>query len=223
MNRLIPILLLLLLMTACAPDPRKEAEAYATRSQADQAAAAAEQQRQFAQEQHAYDMAKAEQAKQVYTATLQTARLVANVAVGFAGLVLVGCLCALLISSTWTLNRTVQGVGQALIRAADVRANLIQRDRVTGLFPGFLYYDGKGRYKALSFDTHAVIELDSRNEADRQLIANMGAVQIVSTLAAHAEKSTDPAGVSIIKAPTIGVTAEMITLAKEMIRKDANE
>ena len=227
MKRLYPILfcaLVVLLVSACDPfqaeQIKRQAEADAIRMQSEQTAMSEEQQRTFAQDQHFYAMADAERLKVIKDSAVETAKQAANLMVRLAGFVLVVSVCTLMLGTTLTVNNTVKGVGLAMVRAADVRANLIRRDPVTGLFPGFLYYDGKGKYRALSFDTHAVLELDTRNDADRQLIANMGAVQVVNALATHASKSDDPAGVSIIKAPTIDVTNEMISLARELTRRD---
>lgn len=223
MKNLLPLLALVCLsIAACAPDPRKEAQAFKVESQANQDAAHAEQQRQFAADQHAYDMAREAYWQQVYLSTMETAKRAANVTVWFAGFAIAVGLSGLILSLAWTAHNTTKGLGEAAVRAAIVKANLIYLDKNTGAYPALIHYEGKGRFAMVLPGVAGVIPIDTRHEPDRQMIATQGAAVIASLVAAQAAKSEDPAGVSVIRPQAIDVTSEMIDYAKvlEETRRD---
>jgi hypothetical protein len=215
------VVFLMLILSACGADPRKEADAYETRSQADQAAATAEQERRFATERHAYDMAQEAYWQQVYLSTTETAKRVANVTVWLAGFAIAVGLSGLILSLAWTAHNTTRGLGEAAVRAAIVKANLIYLDKNTGHFPVFLY-EGHGRGQLVNANVNGALPMDTRHEPDRQMIANSGAILVASMVAREAAKSQDPAGVSVIRPQTIDVTSEMVDYAKilEEARRD---
>jgi hypothetical protein len=213
-------LFLAIVLAGCAQDPRKEAQANEIESKAAQEAATAEQQRQFAADRHAYEMAEESYWYAVYSSTMETAKKVANVTVWFAGFAVAVGVAGLILSLALTAHNTTKGLGEAAVRAAIVKANLIYLDKATGAYPALMHYDGKGRFSLVLPGVAGSIPLDTRHEPDRQLIATQGAAIIAALVAAQAAKSEDPAGVSIIRPETIDVTPEMIALHKELARKD---
>jgi len=219
MKRFFPIILLLIFVNACAPDPRKEAEAYATRIEAEQKAANEIQNRQHAQQLHEFQLQSLAMNQENQKAFQQQWQLAVNRAIWVGSLTLIAVVCYSMISVSKTINRTVEGIGVAFVRRADVSANLIQLDRVTRQYPAFLQYIGNGRFVGVNFNTNSVLVLDTRSEPDRQMIAQMGAVQYAGALAQEARQSNDPAGISIIQPPIIDVKSEMISLGKDVVRR----
>lgn len=191
-------LAVLLFLPACSPDPRKEADAYATRAKADSASAAAEQQRQHAEELHAIEMEKEQIDLETKQATVENLRKGLNMLIRISSYFVTAALCLLLIMTTRTLNNTVQGVGEAIVVTAMLRANLIPLDYKTRQYPLLRQVHGT-RWALSNPNDNSVMMLDIAQKADRQKIAAMGAVQLAGAIAVEARKSSDPASVAMIE------------------------
>jgi outer membrane murein-binding lipoprotein Lpp len=208
-------LFLAIVLAGCAQDPRKDAQANEINTQAAQDAATAEQQRQFAADRHAYEMADAARWRMIKDSAIETAKRVMNFTVWIAGIAIAISISGLAGSIAFSLHK----IGMAAATGADIKARLIYLDKNTGQFPMFVY-EGHGRGHLLNGNTNGALPLDTRHEPDRQMIANSGAVLIASMVAREAARSEDPAGVSIVRPETIDVTPEMIALHKELMRND---
>jgi hypothetical protein len=97
-------------------------------------------------------------------------------------------------------------------RAAEVKANLVYLDPATRQFPLIIQHIHGHRYALHNPNAGSVVMLDARNHVDRQLIAESGAVQIAGVIAQEASKSTDPAGVAIIRPPVIEYQDEQVVI-----------
>lgn len=191
MKKITWILLLTVLFVSCAPDPRSVAEADATRIRAEQDAADQAQARQ--QSADAWEIEKAQREAEAgqwvesWNNFVQWGMLFATIAV-----------CAFLGAGAVGASWAVIGIGRAAANYAMVRSNLIPLDRYTRQFP-LVNYAGHGRFFLSNPNTGGVIALDSRNSADRQMIAASGAVQYGGAIAEAARQhQADPAGVSLI-------------------------
>ena len=222
MKRFLIILLLLMFITACSPDPRKEAEAYATRIQADQDALNQQQTREHTEEVYDLQMQQAQLEQGHRAAIAQEWRNGLNTMLHIGFWFATAALCFTIFMTARSVNTAVsiasEGLATAMVRRAEVRANLIPLNPKTRLFDGYLQYLGQGRYAALNLNTNSVLLLDTRSEPDRQMIQTMGAVQYAGALAQEARQSTDPASVSIIQPPIVDVKSELITLGKDIWR-----
>jgi len=220
MKKVLPIILLLILVSACAPDPRKEAEAYATRIEADQNALNSEQNRQHAEQLHQFDLQRRAMDQENQKAIQPQWQLALNRAIWGGSITLIIVVCFSVVSVTRTINQTVEGVGAAFVRRADVGANLIQLDRVTRQFPLFIQHVHGDKYALHNPNAGSVVMLDVSNPADRQMIATSGATQIAGVIAQEARQSTDPSGVSIIQPPIVNVKDELLTVGKDIWRSN---
>jgi hypothetical protein len=225
LRKQIPLIILVLLsfsLIACQPDPRKEADAYATRVQADQDALNQQQNRDNAAQMQAAQMAEWRLQQGHREAVAQKWRNALNNTIQIGSWFVIAALCYFVFFSTRSVTQAVQvasvGISQALVDRAHVRAHLIPLDPTTRQYPALLHHIGKGRFALVNPNANSVMILDTRSEPDRQMIAAMGAVQYVGVLSREAGKSMDPAGVSVIQAPSFDVTGEMVTLAKELVR-----
>jgi hypothetical protein len=227
LKKLFPLIALVVFvfLSSCNPfaagEIRERAKADQIAAQTLQESLNQEQARKFAEDQHAFEVQEAARVQAIKDSAVETAKQTANLFVRIAGFVAVLSVCTFMLGTTLTVNSTVKGMGLAMVRAADVRANRISLNPATRQYDVFLNYVGGGRYSLVNPNTNSVTLLDTRNDPDRQMIAAMAAVQYAGVLSAEASKSDDPAGVSIIKAPAIEVTQEMITLAREL--RGANE
>jgi hypothetical protein len=113
-----------------------------------------------------------------------------------------------------------EGISTALVRAAEVKANLIYLDERTRQYPVFLQYLGQGKFSLVNPNVNAVLMLDTRSEPDRQMIAAMGATQYAGALAREARQSDDPTGVSMIQAPIVDAKSEVISIGKDLVRHE---
>lgn len=215
MNRFLPILLLLFFVSACAPDPRKDAEAYKTRIEADQFALNSEQNRQQAEELHQFELQSQAMNQDNQKAIQEQWQLAMNRAIWMGSLTIILSVCLVIISVTRTANRTIEGIGMAIVRRADVAANLIRLDKITRQFPLFIQ-----QHAVHNPNTGSVTMLDAGREADRQLIATSGATQIAGVIAQEARQSNDPTGVAMVQPPIVDVKDEMITLGKDIMRRN---
>ena len=220
MKKVLPIILLLILVSACAPDPRKEAEAYATRIEADQNALNSEQNRQHAEQLHQFELQRRAMDQENQKAIQSQWQLALNRAIWGGSITLIIVVCFSVVSVTRTINQTVEGVGAAFVRRADVGANLIPLDRVTRQFPLFIQHVHGDKYALHNPNAGSVVMLDVSNPADRQMIATSGATQIAGVIAQEARQSTDPAGVSIIQPPIVNVKDELLTVGKDIWRSN---
>jgi len=220
MKQLLPTILLVMLISACAPDPRKEAEAYATRIEADQNALNSEQNRQHAEQLHQFELQRRAMDQENQKAIQPQWQLALNRAIWGGSITLIIVVCFSVVSVTRTINQTVEGVGAAFVRRADVGANLIPLDRVTRQFPLFIQHVHGDKYALHNPNVGSVVMLDVSNPADRQMIATSGATQIAGVIAQEARQSTDPAGVSIIQPPIVNVKDELLTVGKDIWRSN---
>jgi len=220
MKRLILLLFLFVMMTACAPDPRKEAEAYTTKIQADQAALDAQQNRTHIEGLYQFQIQQLAMDEQDRKAWQVQWQLAMNRAIWLGSLTIIICACFAIISVTRTTNKTIAGIGTALIRRADVAANLIKLDKITRQFPLFIQHVHGDKYVLHNPNVGSVVMLDTNKEPDRQLIATAGATQIAGVIAQEARQSTDPAGVAIIQPPIVNVKDEILTVGKDIWRND---
>ena len=220
MKQLLPTILLVMLISACAPDPRKEAEAYATRIEADQNALNSEQNRQHAEQLHQFELQRRAMDQENQKAIQSQWQLALNRAIWGGSITLIIVVCFSVVSVTRTINQTVEGVGAAFVRRADVGANLIPLDRVTRQFPLFIQHVHGDKYALHNPNAGSVVMLDVSNPADRQMIATSGATQIAGVIAQEARQSTDPAGVSIIQPPIVNVKDELLTVGKDIWRSN---
>jgi hypothetical protein len=210
-------LLLIVSLSACAPDPRNAADAYSTRLQADQKALDSQQQRAQAADRNAMEMqtAKALQATQIAARSRF---------IYWLSIIDLVALCLVLLVGSGSLSWAFWHLGQAVSRKALVSANLIPLDPLTRQYPLLINYDGKGRFTLTNPNTGQVLQLDTRNDPDRQLIASSGMVQAAGVLAVEARKSKDPEGMALIHPEIIDASAagvrpgdlfeQMVDLAK---------
>jgi hypothetical protein len=192
-------LFVLIILAGCAADPRNEADAYATRSRADQAALNSAQQRYITEDQHTLAMQQAAATQAERTAALQRF-------FHWFGIVGTLVLCITFVaggaSASWAFWKSTRALSAYAQRRAEVSANLISLDPVTRQYPLLIQYIGKGRYSLVNPNNGMVLLLDSRHAPDRQLIASAGMVQATGVMAREARKSTDPAGMALIR-PTV--------------------
>jgi hypothetical protein len=193
----IPILIFVLLaLTACGTDPRDIADADAIRLQAEQDAADRAQIRQQAADTKALEMAEKQA---ILPEAIQAKNTIIHYSGIFGAFAISTVLMALAAGASWT----VIGTGQALVRAAQVKANLIPMDPTTRIFPLLIQYTGKGRFTMTNPNTGSIACLDTRRAEDRQMISTSGAIQLAGAIAREARKSKDPAAVAIIQPPVI--------------------
>jgi hypothetical protein len=197
------LILLLLTLTACAPDPRREAEAYQIKLEADQAAITQEQNRQHTEQLHDLQIQQLAMDQENQKAWQGQWQIAGSRAIWLGSITIILAVCFSIIVITRITTKTIQGVGAALVRRADVSANLIKLDRVTRQFPLFVQHVHGDKYALHNPNTGSVIMLDVANEADRQLITTAGLTQLAGVIAQEAAKSQDPAGVSVMRPPVV--------------------
>lgn len=204
MKRYIPIILFVTIaFTACQPDPRKQAQADQIREQAQQDALNQEQQRQQSSELHDLEMQQLAVEQGHREATKQAWRNGLNMLITISFFFATAGVCYVIFSLSRSISTASDGIAKAMVRAAEVKANLIRLDPVTRQYPLLAQYIGNGRFSLANPNTDSVLLLDSRNEPDRLMIQAAGAVQYAGALAREARQADDPAGVSIIKAPIV--------------------
>lgn len=204
MKILLPIILLFLLtLPACAPDPRKDAEAYKIRLEADQSVLTEEQNRQHAQELHDLQMQQLTMDQEDRKAWQGQWQLAGSRAIWLGSITIILALCFSVLVITRVTTKTIRGVGAALVRKADVSANLVKLDRATRQFPLLVQHVHGTRFAVHNPNTGSVIMLDMASAADRQLISTAGLTQLAGVIAQEAARSQDPAGVSVIRPPVV--------------------
>ncbi|MCE7858407.1 MAG: hypothetical protein DYG86_01320 [Chloroflexi bacterium CFX2] len=215
-KKLLVLLLAVFMLSACAPDPRKEAQAFAIESEAQQKALDQEQARTQDEELHNIVVQQEE-------VELQKERANAAVWVRIADTFITSLIALLLVGLTavvYEVSRTAKGIGNAMVIAAETRANLIPLNPTTRQYPLFIKHVSGHRFAVHNPNTGSVILLDERNEADRQMIASVAQVQVSGVLASEARQSNDPAGMAMIRPPMIDVKADGMWIGDSFI-KDA--
>jgi hypothetical protein len=224
MKRIVLMLVLWMLLSGCAADPRREAEAYRIRSQAEQRALSDEAARQNQEQLNAIELQKQQLEQQTREAIAAEWNNGLNMVLHYGFFVATAAVCFLLFTSARSVASSfatvTEGTAKALVRRAEVRANLIALDPVTRQYPAFIQYLGCGRFSVLNLNTNSVLMLDTRNEPDRQMIAAMGAVQYAGALAHEARQANDPTGVALIQAPIIDAKNEVLSIGRDMVRRD---
>lgn len=215
-KKLLVLLLAVFMLSACAPDPRKEAQAFAIESEAQQKALDQEQARAQDEELHNIVVQQEE-------VELQKERANAAAWVRIADTFITSLIALLLVGLTavvYEVSRTAKGIGNAMVIAAETRANLIPLNPTTRQYPLFIKHVSGHRFAIHNPNTGSVILLDERNEADRQMIASVAQVQVSGVLASEARQSNDPAGMAMIRPPMIDVKADGMWIGDSFI-KDA--
>jgi len=200
--RLILGLLALLALSACGVDPRKEAAAEATRIQAQSQAADAAQLREhndamnkLAEQERTAEIARINEVQAKRVAAMNTMWTTFKI---FGSVGLAVTLLALAVS----ISRASYGIAQATVTAAELRANLIQLDRVTRQFPLLRQVHGT-RYALHNPNSGSVLMLDTARDEDRQLITALGMTQLAGVIGQESRQSSDPAGLAMMRPPTI--------------------
>ena len=212
MNKhIFPILAALLFLSACAPDPRKEALAFQIQTQAKQDALDAELNRAHLQDVHEFLM-------QQYEATAKEWRSGLNkmIQVGFDFATITVCVILLALAGSFLYGSA--GMTSAWIKKAHFRAEWVPLDPETRTFPLLRCVHGQ-RYALSNPNTGSVLMLDVRNEADRQLIAILGATQIAGVIGQEARRSSDPASISVMRPPIVDVKDGTISLGADLWRQ----
>lgn len=221
MKRVLFMIALVFLVSACAVDPRKEAEAYQIRSKADQERLNSEAARQQQQKLDEIQVQQEKISVQNREATIAEWRKGLNMVLHYGFYVATSVVCFILFMAARSIATSfataTEGLSMAIVRAAEVKANLIQLDPVTRQYPVYLQYLGNGRFSAVNLNVNAVLVLDTRNDPDRQMIAAMGATQYAGALAREARQSNDPAGMSMIQAPVIDAKSELLSIGKDLV------
>lgn len=224
MKRILLIMALVWLVSGCAPDPRKQAEADKIRMEAEQNALNAKQMREQRRALDAVQLQNAQLEASQKEATAKAWRDGWNMTLRFAFYVFTAGVCYVLFmasrSIATSVATTTEGLSAAIVRAAEVKANLIYLDEKTRQYPVFLQHLGKGRFSLVNPNANAVLLLDTRNEPDRQMIAAMGATQYAGALAREARQSEDPTGVSMINAPVIDAKSELLSIGRDLVRHE---
>ncbi len=208
-------------ITACAPDPRKDAQAEQIRSEARQNALNQQQARQQKAALDAVALQNAQLEASQKQATAQAWSAGWNMTLKFAFYVFTAGVCYVLFMASRSIATSFatasEGLSTAIVRKAEVRANLIALDPVTRQYPIYLQYLGNGRFSAVNLNVNAVLMLDTRSEPDRQMIAAMGATQYAGALAREARQSNDPAGMAMINAPVIDAKSELLSIGRDLV------
>ena len=224
MKRVLFFIVFLMLVSGCAPDPRKEAQAFQIRSQAEQDALNSETARAHQQELNDIQTKQLQLEEEHREATAAEWRTGWNMVMRYGFIILTAAVCFVMFMASRSIASSfatmTQGLSTAIVRAAEVRANLIQLDPTTRQYPVYLQYLGEGRFSAVNLNVNSVLLLDTRNEPDRQMISAMGAVQYAGALARESRQSQDPAGVSMIQTPIIDVKSELLSIGKDMVRHE---
>lgn len=224
MKRILLIMALMWLVSGCAVDPRKEAEAFKIKSAAQQEALNQEQARAQKEALDAVQLQNAQLDASQKQATAKAWRDGWNMTLKVAFYVFAAGVCYVLFMASRSIATSfataTEGISTAIVRAAEVKANLIYLDEKTRQYPVFLQYLGQGKFSMVNPNANAVLMLDTRSEPDRQMIAAMGAVQYAGALAREARQSQDPTGIGMIQAPIIDAKSELLSIGKDLVRHD---
>lgn len=197
MKKRIFILLLALIalsVSACAVDPRKDAAGYAARIEADQSALNQTQARRILNEDHAVELSHE-------IATVQEWSAAENKVVHVGAIALQIILWMIAVPGGIALAIALIGTGTAWVRYVHVRANLVPLDRVTRQYPQLITYVGRGRYAISNLNVDSTRLLDTRQDADRQMILGMSNVQYAGALGHEARLSLQSGQMAAMPAP----------------------
>ena len=187
----------LFLLSACTLDnPRADADAYKTRILAEVAATATAQAVEIERQNALIDLenrrARQADVQLIWQRFIYTTGLVTIPVVGYVVIYL----------GKATVS-TAQGLGEAVVLAAQTKAALIHLDEKTRSFPLVQHIHGE-RYLLHDPNSGGTSVLDMSNAVDRQLIASSGAVRLAGVVAQEAKEANDPTGVSLAtKVPVI--------------------
>lgn len=208
MKKYLFVFLVFALLVGCAPDPRNEADAQRTRLLAAQAALDSAQAR--TQQQAQFELAQREREQisgQMVASTMQFVRWVwwmATIAV-----------CMGLAGAGFGGGFGLAGLGKAAAKKADLQARLISLDKTTRQYPVLVQPLGHGKYTLTNPNTGQCLQLNIRKEADRQMIASSGAVQVVGMLGYEARMSKNAQGVALVGTTPVVIGAEYAGLLKD--------
>ena len=207
------LFLLVFALSACDLDnPRAEADGYQTRILAEVAATATAQATEIKRQNEEIDLEN----RQARQAELQLATQRLIYVSGLVAIPVVGFVLIFLGKTTLT---TAQGLGEAVVLAAQTHAALIHLDEKTRTFPLLQHVHGE-RFLVHDPNTGGTTMLDMNNPVDRQLIATSGAVRLAGVVAREARQADDPTGVSIAtNVPIIGADAAHIIDLQELIHE----
>lgn len=221
MKKILILIFALITLTACVADPRKQAQADQIRLEAEQNALNQEQARAQKATMDAVTLQNAQLEASQKQATAKAWRDGWNLTLKYAFYVFTAGMCYVLLMASRSIATsfatTTEGISTAIVRAAEVKANLIQLDPVTRQYPVYLQYLGNGRFSAVNLNVNAVLMLDTRSEPDRQMIAAMGATQYAGALAREARQSDDPAGMAMINAPVIDAKSQILSIGRDLV------
>jgi hypothetical protein len=195
------VLIGLFAVTGCTVDPRRAAAAYETMLVADQYAADKTQARDQAQDLHELDV----QHKQAIAAEWEAGM---NKVIRTCAIVAQYSFALVIIAASAGLSWAAVGTGKAWARFVDVRANLIRLDPITRQFPQLIQYVGKGRFTISNLNVDSTRLLDTRQDADRQMILGMSNTQYAGALAHESRLSLRPGEVAGILPAFVEVCRE---------------
>jgi hypothetical protein len=185
------IILVMLGLCGCAPDPRNTADANAITLKAQQDAFDQQQAREkkIAEDALSLDQKKAQ--SQQWTESW-------NFYVRWTMVFLTIASAMLILSTSTGASWALIGIGRAASFAAALRARQISLDDKTGSFPA-LSYEGKGIVTLTDLNTGLTVRLDTRNEADRQMIAGAMALRLGGVVSRNARMAKENAsGVAMV-------------------------
>lgn len=190
-------------LAACADDPRNVADANATTLKAQQDAFDQQQARdqKSAEEQLLLEQKKAQSQQWIESWNFYVRWSMVFITIGTAIVIL-----STSTGASWALI----GIGRAASFAAALRARQIPLDPDTGSFPA-LTYEGHGIVALTDLNTGLTVKLDTRNEADRQLIAGSMALRLGGVVSRNARlaKKGDAAGVAMVGTHPVVVGARV--------------
>jgi hypothetical protein len=208
MKKVLVLLVVALALFGCMPSPLDVAEADVLRTEARQAELDAIQAREQLARMNEIELEDARREQELKDAALENAKAAAARAAYWGGLALTVSLVIVFLSVGAAAGIAIYGSGQAIARAAMVKANLIHLDKTTGQYPLVLEYVGKGLVTLTDPNTNTTLLLNTRNEPERMMIQTAGAVRHVGVLAAAAGKSKDPTGMAMIQPLVIDAEEE---------------
>lgn len=191
MNKIFLILILGVILTSCA-DPRNQADADRTRSLTAQEVADREQARQQQAEGFSVRQAELEETSAARAEALARVMTFA----GWAGGIVI-------LAGAVAIGWAQIGIGRAMARAAEIRANLLPLSEVSRQYPLILQNLPGGRISLANPNSGAVLLLDAPRAENPQMVSVMGAVELAGVVAESARKSQDASGIALIAHPAI--------------------
>lgn len=164
-------------------------------SSARQDAANQQQRRQQQNDWHELDIAKAE--------ATQPAKIQASKNF-YYGLATVGVVAVAILGLTLSgsLSYVTIGYSRAVVKQANARSTQVHLDPKTGQYP-LIVFEMAGKPRLYNPNTGQVVHPEQASEPVPQLATGAAYVQAAGVIAAHASKSSDPAGVASVNPPLI--------------------